>query len=136
MGKHANKLSWASIPGGTPEVYIRIESSTVYVALNLNECSVCGQPEYFSYFSEDNSGNEDFITMVLCFLWPVTIIAGIIWGYATRKEAVCVWLDVVHSTHGNWSNVAFRSISHGFVDGSRLKPTLHILKQMCGRGEN
>ena len=79
--------SWAApSQAEPPEVYIRIESSTVYVALNLNECSVCGQPEYFSYFSEDNSGNEDFITMVLCFLWPVTIIAGIIWGYATGRR--------------------------------------------------
>ena len=24
--------------------------------------------------------------MVLCFLWPVTIIAGIIWGYATGRR--------------------------------------------------
>ncbi len=81
------KGSWAAPSQTEPlEVYIRMETDTVHVALNLNECSGCGQPEYFSYYSEDNPGNEDVMTMVLCLLWPVTIIAGIIWGYATGRR--------------------------------------------------
>lgn len=77
--------SWAATPT-LPEIYIRIESDFVHVAFNLNECSECGQPEYFSYYSEDYNGNEDAIAMAICLLWPVTIIAGVVWGYATGRK--------------------------------------------------
>ena len=77
---------WAATPSNLPEIYIRIESDFVHVAFNLNECSECGQPEYFSYYSEDYNGNEDAIAMAICLLWPVTIIAGVVWGYATGRK--------------------------------------------------
>lgn len=78
--------SWGATPSNPPEIYIRIESDFVHVAFNLNECSECGQPEYFSYYSEDYNGNEDAIAMAICLLWPVTIIAGVVWGYATGRK--------------------------------------------------
>ena len=78
--------SWAATPLNLPDIYIRIESDFVHVAFNLNECSECGQPEYFSYYSEDYNGNEDAIAMAICLLWPVTIIAGVVWGYATGRK--------------------------------------------------
>ena len=78
--------SWAATPLNLPEIYIRIESDFVHVAFNLNECSECGQPEYFSYYSEDYHGNEDVIAMAICLLWPVTIIAGVVWGFATGRK--------------------------------------------------
>jgi hypothetical protein len=77
---------WYSEFSNPPEIYIRVESDFVHVAFNLNECSECGQPEYFSYYSDFNSGNEDAIAMVMCLLWPVTIIAGMVWGFATGRK--------------------------------------------------
>ena len=78
--------TWYSEFSNPPEIYIRIESDFVHVAFNLNECSECGQPYYFSYYSDDYSGNQDVIAMVMCLLWPVTIIAGVVWGYATGRK--------------------------------------------------
>ena len=78
--------TWYSEFSNPPEIYIRIESDFVHVAFNLNECSECGQPDYFSYYSDDYSGNQDVIAMVMCLLWPVTIIAGVVWGYATGRK--------------------------------------------------
>jgi len=78
--------TWSSEFSNAPEIYIRVESDFVYVAFNLNECSECGQPEYFSYYSEDGQGTQDVIAMVMCLLWPVTIIAGVVWGYATGRK--------------------------------------------------
>ncbi|DAC70789.1 MAG TPA: hypothetical protein D7I12_01310 [Candidatus Poseidoniales archaeon] len=78
--------TWSSEFSNTPEIYIRVESNFVHVAFNLNECSECSQPEYFSYYSDDYSENQDVIAMVMCLLWPVTIIAGVVWGYATGRK--------------------------------------------------
>ena len=78
--------TWSSEFSNAPEIYIRVESDFVHVAFNLNECSECGQPEYFSYYSEDGQGTQDVIAMVMCLLWPVTIIAGVVWGYATGRK--------------------------------------------------
>ena len=78
--------TWSSEFSNAPELYIRVESDFVHVAFNLNECSECGQPDYFSYYSDDYSGNQDVIAMVMCLLWPVTIIAGVVWGYATGRK--------------------------------------------------
>ena len=78
--------TWSSEFSNTPEIYIRVESNFVHVAFNLNECSECGQPEYFSYYSDDYPENQDVIAMVMCLLWPVTIIAGVVWGYATGRK--------------------------------------------------
>ena len=78
--------TWSSEFSNPPEIYIRVESDFVHVAFNLNECSECGQPEYFYYYSEDYPGNQDVIAMVMCLLWPVTIIAGVVWGYATGRK--------------------------------------------------
>ena len=78
--------SWGSAFSNLPEIYIRIESDFVHVAFNLNECSECGQPQSFSYYSEDYHGNEDAIAMAICLLWPATIIAGVVWGYATGRK--------------------------------------------------
>ena len=77
---------WHSEFSNPPEIYIRVESDFVHVAFNLNECSECGQPEYFSYYSDFYSGNEDAIAMVMCLLWPVTIIAGMVWVFATGRK--------------------------------------------------
>ncbi|DAC27202.1 MAG TPA: hypothetical protein D7H76_00490 [Candidatus Poseidoniales archaeon] len=78
--------TWSSEFSNTPEIYIRVESNFVHVAFNLNECSECGQPEYFSYYSDDYPENQDVIAMVMCLLWPVAIIAGVVWGYATGRK--------------------------------------------------
>ena len=78
--------TWSYEFSNAPEIYIRVESDFVHVAFNLNECSECGQPEYFSYYSEDGQGTQDVIAMVMCLLWPVTIIAGVVWGYATGRK--------------------------------------------------
>ena len=78
--------TWHSEFSNPPEIYIRVESDFVHVAFNLNECSECGQPDYFSYYSEDYSENQDAIAMAICLLWPVTIIAGVVWGYATGRK--------------------------------------------------
>jgi len=78
--------TWSSEFSNVPEIYIRVESDFVHVAFNLNECSECGQPDYFSYYSDDYSENQDVIAMVMCLLWPVTIIAGVVWGYATGRK--------------------------------------------------
>ena len=78
--------TWYSEFSNPPEIYIRIESDFVHVAFNLNECSECGQPDYFSYYSDDYPENQDVIAMVMCLLWPVTIIAGVVWGYATGRK--------------------------------------------------
>ena len=77
--------TWSEF-SNAPEIYIRVESDFVHVAFNLNECSECGQPDYFSYYSEDYPENQDVIAMVMCLLWPVTIIAGVVWGYATGRK--------------------------------------------------
>ena len=77
--------SWDN-PQDLPEIYVRVDSDFVHVAFNPNECSLCDQPEYFSYYSEDYPANEDAIALVMCLLWPVTIIGGIIWGYATSRR--------------------------------------------------
>jgi len=78
--------TWSYEFSNAPEIYIRVESDFVHVAFNLNECSECGQPDYFSYYSEDYPENQDVIAMVMCLLWPVTIIAGVVWGYATGRK--------------------------------------------------
>ncbi len=77
--------SWGE-PQPNPEIYVRVDSDFVHVAFNPNGCSLCGQPEYFSYYSEDYPANEDAIAMAMCLLWPVTIIGGMIWGYATGRR--------------------------------------------------
>ena len=78
--------TWSYEFSNAPEIYIRVESDFVHVAFNLNECSECGQPDYFSYYSDDYSENRGVISMVMCLLWPVTIIAGVVWGYATGRK--------------------------------------------------
>ena len=79
--------SWGSgNPPPLPEIYIRVDSDFVHVAFNPNDCSICGQPEYLSYYSEDYPENEELIVTATCLLWPVTIIGGIIWGYATGRR--------------------------------------------------
>ena len=75
-------------------VYLQVEGNTIRVASpqNLNA------PNYVNYYYYDDSS---FFTLesASILLWPVSVIAGVVWGFATNRRAfsygVMIWGSVV-----------------------------------------
>tara|TARA_Y100000766_G_scaffold273761_1_gene275007 strand:- start:169 stop:975 length:807 start_codon:yes stop_codon:yes gene_type:complete len=75
-------------------VYLQVEGNTIRVASpqNLNG------PNYVNYYSYDDNSILDLETVAIV-LWPVSVIAGIVWGLATNRRGfsfgVMIWGSVV-----------------------------------------
>ena len=80
---------------GNLTVYLQVEGNTIRVASpqNLND------PNYVNYYSYDNDDTIFNLESVSLILWPVSVIAGVVWGFATNRRGfsygVMIWGSVV-----------------------------------------
>ena len=80
---------------GNLTVYLQVEGNTIRVASpqNLND------PNYVNYYSYDNDNTIFNLESVSLILWPVSVIAGVVWGFATNRRGfsygVMIWGSVV-----------------------------------------
>ena len=80
---------------GNLTVYLQVEGNTIRVASpqNLND------PNYVNYYSYDNDDTIFNLESASIILWPVSVIAGVVWGFSTKRRGfsygVMIWGSVV-----------------------------------------
>ena len=80
---------------GNLTVYLQVEGNTIRVASpqNLND------PNYVNYYSYDDDNSIFNLESASLILWPMSVIAGVVWGFATNRRGfsygVMIWGSVV-----------------------------------------
>ena len=75
-------------------VYISQEGNSVFIAYPPST----SEPTYAHYFWKESGGILDFGSLAV-LIWPVSVVGGIVWGFAKKRRAfsygVMVWGSIV-----------------------------------------
>ena len=80
---------------GNLTVYLQVEGNIIRVASPQN----INGPNYVNYYSYDDENSIFNLESASLILWPVFVIAGLVWGFATNRRGfsygVMIWGSVV-----------------------------------------
>jgi len=62
-------------------LYVKVIVDDIYVATKPGE-----PPNFVNYWGESTQTGTELISFVTCLIWPIVIIGGSIWGFATNRK--------------------------------------------------